>query len=190
MKKNNKGFMLVETIIVTVVVATIMISLYVAFNRIYGAYESKKTYMDIEPIYAIDIIRNYLIDEFLIEDILNNVDNNGVVNIISNKEIKIELKDYQRDYLNKIIENYSITELQIIENPSYDDIEENVKTKLFENKYESYKNYVNHLEDANEFGSKYPSNDYIFIIEESTLTEGQYIYGSMALRGYYEHYVY
>ena len=185
MKKNNKGFMLVETIIVTVVVATIMISLYVAFNRIYGAYESKKTYMDIEPIYAIDIIKDYLIDEFLIEDILSDADNNGIVNVISNKEIKIELKDYQRDYLNKIIENYNITELQIIESSYYYELEENVKTKLFENKYESYKNYVNHLEDSNEFGSKYFDNVYIFIIEESTPTEGQYIYGSMALQGNY-----
>ena len=100
MKKNNKGFMLVETIIVTVVVATIMISLYVAFNRIYGAYESKKTYMDIEPIYAIDIIKDYLIDEFLIEDILSDADNNGIVNVISNKEIKIELKDYHSYHKN------------------------------------------------------------------------------------------
>ena len=33
--------MLVEVIIVTVVVATIMISLYVAFNKVYTAYEEK-----------------------------------------------------------------------------------------------------------------------------------------------------
>ena len=54
MKKtlNNRGFMLVEVVIVTVVVAAIMTSLYVAFNRVYKAYESKTRYTNIDGIFV------------------------------------------------------------------------------------------------------------------------------------------
>jgi len=62
MKKNNKGFMLVEVIISTVVVATVMTSLYVAFNKVYNYYELKESYTNVDAIYAIKTIEDYLID--------------------------------------------------------------------------------------------------------------------------------
>lgn len=63
LKKNNKGFMLVEVIIVTVVVATIMTSLYVVFNRVYTGYEKKSMYTNIDGIYALKMIEEYGISD-------------------------------------------------------------------------------------------------------------------------------
>ena len=66
MKKNRmfdtKGFMLVEVIVVTVVVATIMVSLYVAFNRVYAAYDLKESYTNIDAVYGIKAVEDYFID--------------------------------------------------------------------------------------------------------------------------------
>ena len=71
-KNNNKGFMLVEVIIVTVVIATIMTSLYVAFSRVYKVYDMKSKYSNIDGIYALNIIKNYYIENITINKMINN----------------------------------------------------------------------------------------------------------------------
>ena len=69
MKKNNKGFMLVEVIIVTVIVATIMTSLYVAFVRVYKVYDIKDKYSNVDGIYALNMIMDYYVDNITINNI-------------------------------------------------------------------------------------------------------------------------
>ena len=71
--KSNKGFMLVEVIIVTVVVVTIMTSLYVVFNRVYNNYRIKNTYVNVDAIYALKNFEDYLIDEFKLNSLLKEL---------------------------------------------------------------------------------------------------------------------
>ena len=65
MKKNNRGFMLAETLLVTTFVAGILIYLYVQFSNLNTKYNEAYTYNTVENMYAlVDVID-------LIEDDLN-----------------------------------------------------------------------------------------------------------------------
>lgn len=59
-KINKKGFALVETLIVTVFVATIFTIMYTNFFPMFGEYERRENYDDIDSIY-----RTYLIKKML-----------------------------------------------------------------------------------------------------------------------------
>ena len=60
--------MLVEVIVVTVVVATIMTSLYILFNRVYNAYDRKSNYIDVDSIYALKMLTDAMIDTRIVVD--------------------------------------------------------------------------------------------------------------------------
>lgn len=61
-KSNNKGFMLIETLIVSLFVATTLIYLYVQFVNLNSAYTTSFTYNTVDGLYALDDIRDYLLD--------------------------------------------------------------------------------------------------------------------------------
>ena len=54
-KMNKKGFVLVETLIVTVFVATIFTVMYTNFFPMFGEYERREKYDDIDSIYSSDL---------------------------------------------------------------------------------------------------------------------------------------
>ena len=117
-KNNNKGFMLVEVIIVTVVIATIMTSLYVAFSRVYKVYDMKSKYSNIDGIYALNIIKNYYIENITINKMIN--DSSTYIDLKkdienSNKYCStLNINDENINYCNKInsvIVNYKINNL-------------------------------------------------------------------------------
>lgn len=72
MKKNEKGFMLLETLIVTTFVAGVLILLFVQFSNLSRKYESSYKYNTVEGIYALDDIREYI--EY--EDFITYIDDN------------------------------------------------------------------------------------------------------------------
>lgn len=77
MKKNrvdSKGFMLVEVIVSTVVVVTIMTSLYILFNRVYNTYELKSTYTNVDAIYTIKTIEDFFVDNMKMNDLFSDED--------------------------------------------------------------------------------------------------------------------
>ncbi len=75
MVKNNKGFMLVEVIVITVIVISIMTGLYMAFIKIYDAYEQKNMYTSVDAIYALSSIEDTLVDSFLLNNLLRDTSN-------------------------------------------------------------------------------------------------------------------
>lgn len=52
MKKNNKGFVLVETLVVTVFVMAIFSVIYINFYPLAGEYERREFYDDVDSIYG------------------------------------------------------------------------------------------------------------------------------------------
>ena len=58
MIKNNKGFMLIEAIITSTIVLTMLIALYTSYNKLYNNYKTKNTYYDLDSIYATKEIIN------------------------------------------------------------------------------------------------------------------------------------
>lgn len=75
MKKNNKGFMLAELVIVSAVVIATMVALYTGFNKASINYKERSKYYSIDCLYAGQTIKNLLIDEFKLTDLLNNTEN-------------------------------------------------------------------------------------------------------------------
>ena len=103
MKKNNKGFMLVEVIVVTVVVSTIMTSLYVLFNRVYNAYDKKNQYTEVDTIYALKMIEDYLVDNFKLNELINNTSTYSEI-----------ICGTEETYCNSVFKEYNINKMYIV----------------------------------------------------------------------------
>ena len=52
MKKNNKGFVLVETLVVTVFVMAVFSVIYISFYPLAGEYERREAYDDVDSKYG------------------------------------------------------------------------------------------------------------------------------------------
>ena len=63
MKKNNKGFVLVETLVVTVFVAAVFSVIYINFYPLVGEYERRDFYDDLDSKYGAYWIKVFLQDD-------------------------------------------------------------------------------------------------------------------------------
>lgn len=63
MKKNNKGFVLVETLVVTVFVAAVFSVIYLNFYPLVGEYERREFYDDLDSKYGTYWIKVFLQDK-------------------------------------------------------------------------------------------------------------------------------
>jgi len=74
MKKNDRGFMLVEILLVVTVVVTSMIFLYVQISNMDETYDDAFKYNTITSIYAMENIKNFLIDDGMdkVKSVLNS----------------------------------------------------------------------------------------------------------------------
>ncbi|MBE6139808.1 MAG: hypothetical protein E7174_04875 [Firmicutes bacterium] len=91
-KNNNRGFMLVETLVVTTFVAGVLIFLFVQFSKLSKAYEESYIYNTVEGLYALEDVRDFIW--------LTSVDTtNSEGQVITYKSIqyiqqKLETEDY------------------------------------------------------------------------------------------------
>lgn len=104
--KKTKGFALVETLIVSTVIATILIYIFVQYNHISRKYDESFKYNDVDDLYKLDSIKEYI----------NSLDSNAIFNIeskINDDDIiimdksddtytNIEYLDNQVDLLNNL----------------------------------------------------------------------------------------
>ena len=65
MKKNNRGFMLVEILIVVTVIVTSMIFLFVQISNMNNSYDEVFKYDTITSIYAMENIKKFLVNDKL-----------------------------------------------------------------------------------------------------------------------------
>ena len=61
-KKNNKGFLLVETLIVSTFAASTMIFIFIQFRRITTEYDRSFSYNTVEGLYATHEINKYILN--------------------------------------------------------------------------------------------------------------------------------
>lgn len=61
MKKNDRGFMLIETLLVGLFVASTLIYLYIQFSNLSRSYSDSFKYNTVEGLYALRDIREYLV---------------------------------------------------------------------------------------------------------------------------------
>lgn len=152
MKKNklgSKGFMLVEVIVSTVVVVTIMTSLYVLFNRVYNTYELKATYTNVDAVYTIKTIEDFFVDNMKINELFSDV---------PSKEVKCG--DYFSGTIlgscEDIFNQYKVSGLYLMKKQSGDELSE------ISGVNQTFKDYIKYLNNA---VIKKEAEGYWFVIE-------------------------
>jgi len=74
MKLNKKGFMLAEVVVVSVVLISTIVGTYAGFNKAYSGYKERSNYDNIDALYAAKDIKDYLIENYKINNLINTTD--------------------------------------------------------------------------------------------------------------------
>lgn len=116
-KKNNQGFLLVETLIVSTFIATTMIFIFVQFRRIQNGYNRSFSYNTTEGIYATREINKYILNNGY-EKIVDYMQGRTQDGETANPEPYIELyneKDqcssvylYEVNYCSRLMDNLNV----------------------------------------------------------------------------------
>lgn len=143
MEKNNKGFMMVELLVVAVVVLLIFTVMIVNFVPTKGEYERRLEYNDIDILYANYYMRVLMLRHFSNGTKTRPALNNGYLKIVEDKTCKNNYNYTNSDGVNitcqELVDMFEITDVVI--------------TKYNPNKSTSYngplKEYINYLDIEN-----------------------------------------
>lgn len=67
-KLGRKGFMLAEVVVVSAVISTVLVTMYIAINRVSSAYETRNSYYDIDALFFAEEINDLIKDKELQKD--------------------------------------------------------------------------------------------------------------------------
>ena len=82
MLKNNRGFMLAETLLVTTFIAGVLIYLYIQFTNLNKNYGDSYNYNTVEDLYALyDVVEFINSDEYAISYIEDNITEQKYIDI-------------------------------------------------------------------------------------------------------------
>ena len=146
LKLNDKGFVLVETLIVSVFVMGLFTLMYTNFYPLMGEYEKREHYDDMESLY----------DTYMIK---KSLENDGIISLLGEDFVVLDRSSYRyetsKNYYEKlkeknnlivaIITNYNITNLKENINNNIDSI----NTLKLEEK-EAFKEYILSLSNYEE----------------------------------------
>jgi hypothetical protein len=79
---SKKGFMLVETLVVSVFVVGALMFMYIQFQKIRTSYETSFKYNTINSLYAVNNIREYILSNGF-ENLVTNLGSNGYLDLTS-----------------------------------------------------------------------------------------------------------
>lgn len=106
MKKKSKAFALVETLIVSTIIASILIYMFVQFNRLEDNYSESFKYNDVDDLYKLDSIKEYVksLDSESIINIASKINDDDIIIMDKNDDTytNIEYFDNQVDLLNNL----------------------------------------------------------------------------------------
>lgn len=72
-KMNNKGFLLVETIVVATFTLTVLIALFIQFKNLLVSYNNSFNYNTVEGIYNLNTVKSYVMQNQNSENPLNKI---------------------------------------------------------------------------------------------------------------------
>ena len=154
MKKNSKGFMLVEVIVTSTIILTAMIGLYSSFNKLYQKYNTKNNYYSIDGLYATKEMLNHLLNDDFNTFLNDNLDKTSTIYLIKNGECQ-EITQIDSDFCSSIKDLYNIKNMIFTEYDAcsliFDDDHNNkYKCKLSNEKYlqvtnETFKDYIDYV---------------------------------------------
>lgn len=149
---NNKGFVLVETLIVTVFVVTIFMLIYQNIIPYIGEYEKMNSYDDIDSVYAINLMKQVIISHANLNYINTELENNTYVNI---SDCDNDLIYYEQNYCIAIKDTLGVTDEDYILITRYDisDFREEVKENDFfdSGRLSNFRNYIGTVSNVDFF---------------------------------------
>lgn len=74
-RKSEKGFMLLETLVVTVFIATLFAFIYQNTIPLFGEYKQRMKYDDVDSVYAADLFRQMLLADYNYNDLASGLGN-------------------------------------------------------------------------------------------------------------------
>lgn len=186
MKINNKGFMLIEAIIISTIVLTSLLSLYSGFSKLYNNSKTKNTYYDIDGVYAAKSLIKSMIVSYNINANFNSFITNQIADgsleehfLIKERECKIASDEYANNSCNQIKNLYNINNLVLLEydTNSFNNIRNKVSNQTF-------KEYVDYLSKyyASDISNADKKNKYSYIVLVEYGNDNNYNYSNLRLR--------
>ena len=103
---NSKAFALVETLIVSTIIATILMYVFVQYNKVESKYNETIAYNDVDNLYKLDGIKGYInsLDSTSITTITTKIDSDDIIIMDKNDDTytNIEYLDNQVDLLTNL----------------------------------------------------------------------------------------
>ena len=143
--KKSRGFALVETLIVSTIIATILIYVFVQFNALQSEYNESFKYNDVDDLYKLDSIKSYInsLDNTAKTNIITKITSDDII-IMANEDdtyTNITYLDNQVDLLTNLgIKTLILTKADI-NNVDIGDLSKNIKDmiKKIDNKSDNYR---------------------------------------------------
>ena len=143
--RKSRGFALVETLIVSTIIATILIYVFVQFNALQSEYNESFKYNDVDDLYKLDSIKSYI-------NLLDNTAKTNIITKITSDDIIIMDKENNTytyityfDNQNDLLTNLGIKTLILtkadINNVDTSSLSKNIKDmiKRIDNKSDNYR---------------------------------------------------
>lgn len=143
--RKKEGFALVETLIVSTIIATILVYIFVQFNHVNKSYDDNFKYNDVDDLYKLDDIKGYInsLDATSKTTITSKIDADGI--IVMNKDddtySNIEYLDNQIDLLDNLDVKILVLTRADINNVDTSSLSQNLKDmiKKIDNKSDNYR---------------------------------------------------
>ena len=143
--KKSRGFALVETLIVSTIIGTILIYVYVQVNSLQAKYNESLKYNDVDDLYKLDSIKDYIdsLDNTVKTNIITKITSDDII-IMANEDdtyTNITYLDNQVDLLTNLgIKTLILTKADI-NNVDIGDLSKNIKDmiKKIDNKSDNYR---------------------------------------------------
>lgn len=111
MKLNDKGFMMAELMITSVVIMISIVGLYTGFNKLYANYKVRNNYDDSNLLYGAKLVKDFLIDQYKINLLIKN--NHDYLNI-SLCGLNFDCEEEESAYYNEIKNIYNISSIYFL----------------------------------------------------------------------------
>ena len=174
MKKNNKGFMLVEVIVTSTVIVAAMIGLYASFNKLYVNYDSKSKYYNIDAVYATKVIFSSMLNEKKINSTINKIFQDSQYGyFINSKECNSEFFE-TNSTCDSVKELYDVENMIIVE---YDkEVLLNFKNESLNETFKEYIDYVINYYDVT------TNEEYSYLLLTEIYDGSDYYYANLRVR--------
>lgn len=102
-KSFNNGYMLTETLLVSIFVCGVLIFFYIQFSNLNKNFSYSFSYNTVEKLYALEDIRTYLLfDDSYYSDIKVLVEETGMVDLIKSESLTISYPLYFEELIDKL----------------------------------------------------------------------------------------